>query len=160
MLKKISIVLSILVVLSMFSLSAAGATSNQAGASQNYIVLYNQNAVPSDAASSIANAGGTLVYSYDAIGVAFASSADPAFRDNLLKDSRIQGASATGGFAVQLNDNVSTTDSANAPVVGSPAPGNDNLSALQWDMIQIHAPEARAINGGSPRWSSAISTPD
>ena len=149
MLKKISIVLSILVVLSMFSLSAAGATSNQAGTSQNYIVLYNQNAVPTDAASSIASAGGTLVYSYNEIGVAIASSADPAFRDNLLKDTRIQGASATSGFAVQLNDDVST-DSVNAPVVGSPAPGNDNLSALQWDMIQIHAPEARAINGGSP----------
>jgi lantibiotic leader peptide-processing serine protease len=31
----------------------------------------------------------------------------------------------------------------------TPAPGNDNLSALQWDMDQISAPAARAINGGS-----------
>jgi subtilisin family serine protease len=32
----------------------------------------------------------------------------------------------------------------------TPAPGGDSLSGLQWDMDQIHAPEARAINGGSP----------
>ena len=31
-----------------------------------------------------------------------------------------------------------------------PAPGSDSLSGLQWDMDQIHAPEAHAINGGSP----------
>ena len=37
------------------------------------------------------------------------------------------------------------------PLPGStPAPGDDPLSSLQWDMVQIHAPEARAINGGSP----------
>jgi subtilisin family serine protease len=148
MLKKISIVLSILVVLSMLSISAAGATSSQVGGSQNYIVLYSQNAVPADAASSIANAGGTLIYSYSEIGVVIASSSDPAFRDNLLKDSRVQGASSTAGFGVQLSDDVAT-DSADAPVVNSPAPGSDTLSALQWDMVQIHAPEARAINGGS-----------
>jgi subtilisin family serine protease len=150
MLKRISIVLSILVVLSMFSLSTAGATSNLAGVSQNYIVLYNQNAVPADATSSIASAGGTLVYSYDAIGVAIASSADPAFRSNLLTDSRIQGVSATAGFSVQVSDDVSVTDNTNTPAINSPAPGNDSLSGLQWDMVQIHAPEARAINGGSP----------
>jgi len=35
----------------------------------------------------------------------------------------------------------------NAPI---PAPGSDPLSGLQWDMNQINAPQARAINGGSP----------
>jgi subtilisin family serine protease len=34
--------------------------------------------------------------------------------------------------------------------VPTPAPGSDSLSGLQWDMDQIHSPEARAINGGSP----------
>ena len=31
-----------------------------------------------------------------------------------------------------------------------PAPGSDSLSGLQWDMNQINAPQAHAINGGSP----------
>ena len=149
MLKKISIVLSILVVLSMFSLSAAGATSNQSGDAQNYIVLYSQNAVPADAASSIANAGGTLVYSYNEIGVAVARSANATFRDNLLKDSRVQGASSTAGFAVRLSDGVAS-DNADAPIFNAPVSDSDSLSSLQWDMVQIHTPEAHAITSGSP----------
>ena len=31
-----------------------------------------------------------------------------------------------------------------------PAPGSDSLTGLQWDMDQIHTPEAHAITGGSP----------
>src|SRR4051794_28814932 len=56
--------------------SSAQGQSNQA---QTYLVVYNQSAVPADAASSVARAGGQLVYSYDAIGVAVATSASPAF---------------------------------------------------------------------------------
>jgi len=43
-----------------------------------------------------------------------------------------------------------TNNSAATPAVPStPAPGSDTLSSLQWDMDQIHSPEARAITGGS-----------
>ncbi len=113
---------------------------------ETYIILYAQQAVPADAAAAIANAGGTLAASYDAIGVAVARSDNSAFRGSLLLDTRIENVSATTRFAVRQD----TDDTANAPpVVGIPAPGNDNLSGLQWDMIQIHAPEARAIDGGS-----------
>ena len=31
-----------------------------------------------------------------------------------------------------------------------PATDTDSLSGLQWDMVQIHTPEAHAITGGSP----------
>jgi subtilisin family serine protease len=127
-----------------------GLAASQTGSMQTYIVLYNQNAVPSDAANTIARAGGTLVYSYSQIGVAIARSDQAAFRDNLLLDSRIQGAASTAGFATQLSDDVFAASGPNAPVVNTPAPGSDPLSSLQWDMNQIHAPEARAINGGSP----------
>jgi lantibiotic leader peptide-processing serine protease len=116
---------------------------------QTFLVLYNAQSVPADAATTIANAGGTFVYGYDAIGIAIARSDNPSFRASLLKDKRIQGASPTAGFATRLDDNA-TTDSAGTPVVNTPAPGSDTLSGLQWDMTQIHAPEARAINGGSP----------
>ena len=64
-------------------------------------------------------------------------------------DSRVAGAVATAGFATQLSDDQGTTDEAAAIDPGTPAPGSDSLSGLQWDMDQIHAPEARAINGGS-----------
>lgn len=119
-----------------------------AGTMQTYIVLYNAQAVPADAAATISNAGGTLVYTYDAIGVAIARSDSSSFRGQLLKDGRINGAAATSGFATQIE--ADTTGGPVAPSVNTPAPGSDPLSGLQWDMNQIHAPEARAINGGDP----------
>ena len=130
------------------SFAPTSAAPSQAGTAQTYIVLFKGQAVPTDAASVFAAAGGTLVYSYDQIGVAIARSDSATFSANLLNDSRIQGASATAGFATQLNDNT-TADSTGVPAVNTPAPGNDTLSGLQWDMNQIHAPEARAITGGS-----------
>jgi subtilisin family serine protease len=102
-----------------------------------------------DAATVIAKAGGTLVANYNAIGVVIARSDNDAFSSNLMKNSAIQGVAATEKFATQLRDD-GVNDSADALVTPStPAPGSDPLSFRQWDMDQIHSPEARAINGGS-----------
>jgi subtilisin family serine protease len=121
---------------------------------QNYIVLYGASAVPADAAASIARAGGSLVYSYNQIGVAIARSDSASFRANVVKDNRVEGASATAAFATQLKNNMSRTDDASGPQQGdlpnSPATDADTLSPLQWDMRQIKTPQAHAITGGSP----------
>ena len=144
-------VISLVSLLAVAVAAFAGSTATpaQAGTMQTYIVLYAGQAVPADAVTTISNAGGTLVYSYDAIGVAIARSDSSAFRANLMQDSRVEGASATTNFATQLSDDVNAADNSAAPVLNTPAPGNDTLSSLQWDMVQIHAPEARAITGGS-----------
>src|ERR671925_1586463 len=129
----------------------AGATTNATrGAGSSYIVLYNAQAVPGDAATTILRAGGELVYSYDQIGVAIAKSDSSAFRANLLKDARIENVSSTAGFAVRLPDGPAT-DSGPPPgdLTNSPATDSDTLSPLQWDMRQIHTPAAHAITGGS-----------
>jgi len=127
----------------------AAVQTAHAGTQQTYLVVYNQQAVPAGAASTISAAGGTVVATYGAIGVAVVRSDSASFRSNLMKDSRIQGISATGAFGTRINDGV--VDDTTATVdTSAPAPGNDNLSALQWDMDQISAPAARAINGGSP----------
>jgi subtilisin family serine protease len=121
----------------------------RAGSAQTYIVLYKTQSVSMDAATVIAKAGGTLVANYNAIGVVIARSDNDAFRSNLMQNSAIQGVAATEKFAAKLPDE-GVNDSADALVTPStPAPGSDSLSGLQWDMVQIHAPEARAINGGS-----------
>jgi subtilisin family serine protease len=126
----------------------------QAGTMQNYVVLYSASAVPADAAASIAKAGGTLVYSYDQIGVAIARSDNASFRDNIVKDGRVDGASVTAPFATKLDDGQVTKNDASGPQQGdlpnAPATDADTLSPLQWDMRQIHTPEAHAITGGSP----------
>jgi lantibiotic leader peptide-processing serine protease len=118
-----------------------------AGTTQTYVVLYRGSSVSSDAANVIAGAGGTMLIAYKQIGVAIATSDSSTFRANLLKDSRIAGAQSTAGFGIQLDDGATAADDAALP--STPAPGSDPLSGLQWDMDQIHAPQARAINGGS-----------
>lgn len=124
-----------------------------AGTMETYIVLYSAQAVPADAARVIANAGGVFVYAYDAIGVVIARSDSPWFRDTLLADSRIEGVSSTTGFGIRLNDDLNVADAAGPPagnLLNAPAADTDDLSPLQWDMMQIHTPEAHAITGGSP----------
>src|SRR5438105_8480383 len=136
--------------------AAVTAIAAPAAFGSNYIVLYKGQTIQGDAGSTIQKAGGTLVYAYPQIGVAIASSTNPSFRDNLLKNSSISNAAATDAYATQLPDTESRASSSadNGPPSGdlpsSPATDSDSLSPLQWDMRQIHTPEAHAITGGSP----------
>jgi subtilisin family serine protease len=138
-----------LLVLVAVALAAAGGATGSS-ASGTYIVLYKANAVPSDAATSIQKAGGTLVQGYYQIGVAIASSNSDTFATKVSADKRVEGVSATAGLATRLDGGVADSSAAAPIVPGTPAPGSDSLSSLQWDMNQIQAPQARAINGGSP----------
>ena len=115
----------------------------QAGEQQTYLVVYNDQALPADTAATISGAGGTVVATYGDIGVAVARSDNTAFHDNLIKDSRIQGVSATQALATLLNDDSVVDDTATAAMTSA-------LTSRQWDMDQIQAPAAHAINSGSP----------
>jgi len=129
--------------------AAAPLPYTSTGVTQTFIVLYNTNSTPSNAASLVSKAGGTLVYNYNKIGVLIAKSDNAAFSANLLKDTRVQGAVATTKFATQLSDTVTAGDASDTAVVNMPVSDSDSLSGLQWDMVQIHTPEAHAITGGS-----------
>src|SRR5205823_1168425 len=83
-------------------LTVLTALAAPAAFASNYIVLYKQQAVPADAAATVARAGGSLVYAYPQIGVLIAKSESASFRDNLLKDKLIENAASTEGFATQL----------------------------------------------------------
>ena len=122
-----------------------------ASATQNYLVLYKGSAVPADAASTIQQAGGSLVYSYGQIGVALVRSDSSTFAATLSENTKIEGVSATEKFATKLSDGELDSTDARDPLPDSaPATDSDNLSGLQWDMRQIFTPEAHAITGGSP----------
>jgi subtilisin family serine protease len=129
------------------ALSAAGSAGNTE--TSTYLVLYKQQAVPADAARAIERAGGTLVSAYDQIGVAIARSDAAGFAEALQRDARVERAAATARYGVRLD----TVDEADGPPPGdlanTPASDTDTLSGLQWDMRQIHTPEAHAITGGS-----------
>ncbi len=106
----------------------------QAGVQQTYLVVYHSQALPADAAATIGGAGGAVVATYGDIGVAVARSDSTTFRDNLIKDSAL---------ATRLNDD-SVVDDASTTALTS------TLTSRQWDMDQIQAPAAHAINSGSP----------
>src|SRR5215467_669089 len=132
--------------------SPSAATAASASAATNsgdsaYIVLYRGGASSADAAATVSNAGGTLVANYSQIGVVIARSSDPNFAAAVQQNNESAGAASTTGFATQVRD---VTDNSGPVGPAIPAPGSDNLSGLQWDMNQINAPQAHAINGGSP----------
>jgi subtilisin family serine protease len=125
------------------TLAFAGAAS-----AATYVVLYKAAGVPADGGAKIRAAGGTVVASYAQIGVIIAKSSSPTFRDTIAKDRRVGGVSATAQFATHLDNTDSTAAEDDLP--NAPATDSDSLSGLQWDMRQIHTPEAHAITGGSP----------
>src|SRR5215831_1239407 len=143
-----AVLVSIGLLVATASVAAAGqASAAVQGGNSTYIVLYRGGASSADAAATVSNAGGTLVANYSQIGVVIARSSDPNFAAAVQQNNKVEGAASTAGFATQVRD---VTDNSGPVGPAIPAPGSDNLSGLQWDMNQINAPQAHAINGGSP----------
>ena len=117
-----------------------------------FVVLYKSNALPASAKSDVEKAGGSFVYGYGQIGVAIARSDSASFASKLSRDSRIEGVQSTAGYASKLEE--PAAQEADGPPAGDlpnePATDADTFSPLQWDMRQIHTPEAHATTGGSP----------
>ena len=124
-----------------------GTAAAAAGENQTYLVVYKGLAVPADASAKISSAGGQLVQAYNAIGVAVARSDNASFRTSLLADAKVGAVASTAKSAVRLSPEEAAA--AAAAAVDIPATDSDNLSGLQWDMVQIHTPEAHAITGGN-----------
>lgn len=150
--RRFGLPLALLGLVTAVSPLATSVAGHAAGSKQTYIVLYRGSSVPASARANIAQAGGTLVYSYDAIGVAIAQSSDPAFGASLARNADVEGAAATAAFATQLKSDQVADASGPPPgnLPNAPATDADTFSALQWDMRQIKAPQAHAITGGSP----------
>src|SRR4051794_17246060 len=113
-----------------------------------YVVLYKGSSLPASAKADVTKAGGTWIYGYDEIGVAIARSDSASFATTLGKDNRVEGVSSTAGFASRVSPVQSSASEGDLP--NAPATDADSLSPLQWDMRQIHTPQAHAIKGGSP----------
>jgi subtilisin family serine protease len=148
--KSVSIVLLVAILLSGLAFVPPSAKVTQASEDQTYLVLYKQNKVPADATAVIGQAGGSLTYAYNKIGVAIARSGNPDFQSTLLTDNRIEGVSSTAGFGVQLVNEFEVVDADALDQNAAAGIWGDPMSNRQWDMLQIHVPEAHAINTGSP----------
>jgi lantibiotic leader peptide-processing serine protease len=135
------------------TLTASTTTASATGEAQNYLVLFSGSSSPSNAADLVAQAGGTVVANYAQIGVLVARSDNTAFDATISRNAAVEGAEATGDYATRLDDGIDVAGEVAAQpgdLPNAPASDTDSLSALQWDMRQIHTPEAHAITGGSP----------
>jgi subtilisin family serine protease len=128
--------------------AATAAPAGTTGPTETYLVLFKRSASPANAASLVKAAGGTVVADYAKIGVLVARSADTAFDDRMRADNKVEGASVTTGFATKL-ETVATDAAQPGDLPNAPATDGDTFSSLQWDMRQMHTPEAHAITGGS-----------
>ena len=131
-------------------LAVPGVRATGTGTAQTYLVVFKAQALPANASASITAAGGTIVQSYPQIGVVIARSSSSAFRSSVMRNGAIRGAAATAAFATHVTDGVGAQSGTSSTVVNSPVSDSDPLSPLQWDMRQIHTPDAHAITGGSP----------
>jgi len=131
-------------------LAVPGVRATGTGTAQTYLVVFKAQALPANASASITAAGGTIVQSYPQIGVVIARSSSSTFRSSVMRNGAIRGAAATAAFATHVSGGVGNQSRATSSVVNTPVSDSDPLSPLQWDMRQIHTPEAHAITGGSP----------
>ena len=71
----------------------------------------------------------------------------------MVKDNRVEGVASTARFASKLEEPSAQGDAEGPPtgdLPNAPTTDADSLSPFQWDMRQIHTPQAHAITGGSP----------
>ncbi|MFJ9609353.1 S8 family peptidase [Kitasatospora sp. NPDC101176] len=96
---------------------------------------------------AVKSLGGTVVYSYDQIGVVIARSTDTKFAEKLRLAKGVDsvGASRTKGITAA---DTQKAEVAPAPTA-APAPGQEPLEANQWDMRQIGVDKAHKISLGS-----------
>ncbi|MFB0618997.1 S8 family serine peptidase [Streptomyces sp. AGS-58] len=104
---------------------------------------------------AIAEAGGSVVISYDRIGVIVAHSADPGFAEAIRTVRGVDSAGATRNAPLPAQ---STTDVGTPKVLGAEeaaeagaraADGQDPLEPLQWDLPAIKADKAHEKTLGS-----------
>jgi subtilisin family serine protease len=132
---------------------AVGVLATAAAAdAARYLVVYRAHDVPRNAAREIERAGGSLVWSYERIGVVLADSDDPTFLDRLDREGRHRLHSS---MAFDGSDDLDFDDHLRrhrrpGRLPNEPATDADTFSAQQWDMQRINAPAAHAITGGSP----------
>ncbi|MCK8609731.1 S8 family serine peptidase [Agromyces sp. C10] len=119
------------------------------GPEHTYLVLAPQGAGTKAAAARVAAADGTVVATYDQIGVLVARSSSTAF-ERAVAGRGVEAVASTDGLGTVLDEGeiVETVDSAVVEATGDPT--GEPLWTRQWDMAQIDVPAAHAVTTGDP----------
>ncbi|SBT39753.1 S8 family peptidase [Micromonospora auratinigra] len=128
-------------------LAATGglAPAAAAGPDTAYLVLAPQGASTSKAAARVAAANGTIVASYDQIGVLVVRSTNPNFTTQVA-GAGVESVASTAGLGTALDEG--ETVEVSAADVATDDPTKEPLYGQQWDMNMIHLPQAHAVNAG------------
>ncbi|MDX2694651.1 S8 family peptidase [Streptomyces ipomoeae] len=152
-----------LVVIPNVTASAAEATGQTAAdATQlSYVVNVRPGHGPSaHLKKAIAEAGGTIVTSYDRIGVIVVHSADADFAKAIRGVRGVQsaGATRTAPLPAQSTTDVGTPKVLTAEEIADveAADGQDPLEPLQWDLPAIKADKAHEVSLGSRKVTVAV----
>ncbi|AZM63035.1 MULTISPECIES: S8 family peptidase [unclassified Streptomyces] len=113
---------------------------------------------------AVAAAGGTVVVTYDKIGVIVVHSSNPDFAKTVRKARGVHSAGATrtapltraGTTDVGAADYVTAAEAARTEAVSAGTPGSEPLEADQWDLRAIGADKAAKINPGSRKVTVAV----
>jgi subtilisin family serine protease len=130
--------------------SAALASSAVAsGPDTTYLVLAPAGSATTKAAARVAAAHGTVVANYSQIGVLVAHSTNANFTTDVA-GAGVDGVAATTGFGTALDDDATIEELSDTALQATGDPTGEPLFGLQWDMPQIHVPEAHRVTVGSP----------
>ncbi|MGQ5261629.1 S8 family peptidase [Micromonospora sp. ZYX-F-536] len=122
--------------------------ANAAGPDTTFLVLAPQGAANDRAAARVAAAKGSVVASYDQIGVLVARSTNPDFATEVA-GAGVESVAATTGLGTALDEGETVEVSA-ATVAGATGdPTAEPLFGQQWDMPMIGVPQAHAVTTGS-----------
>jgi len=147
------------------SASAAPAATPKASAADGPSLSYVVNVRPGHGTSAqvkkaIAEAGGTIVTSYDQIGVIVVHSSNADFAKTVRTVRGVESAGATRNapLPAQSTDDVGTPKVLTADEVASAqaVDGQDPLEPLQWDLPAIKADKAHEVTLGSRNVTVAV----
>jgi hypothetical protein len=114
-----------------------------------FLVVSRLESVPPSADRDIVTAGGTLIAAYPAIGVMVASASGASFAQQLTAKSWVGAVAPTAGAGITALASERPRSKGEPTLPIALGNGHEPLAALQWDMTQIHAAEARSITTGS-----------
>lgn len=124
------------------ALPALGA---ETGTAQTFIVLAPQGKSTAAATARVNSTGGTVLATYDAIGVLIATS-DRADFATAVVGAGVQSAAATTGLGTRVETDLEATVDATP----DPDTTSEPLWAQQWDMRAIQVAEAHSVTIGNP----------
>ncbi|TDB82353.1 S8 family serine peptidase [Micromonospora sp. KC721] len=121
--------------------------ASAAGPDTTFLVLAPQGATTGKAAARVTAAEGTVVATYEQIGVLVVRSANPDFATDVA-GAGVESVASTAGLGTALQEGETLEVSAAQVANAAADPTAEPLFGQQWDMSMIDVPRAHAVNAG------------